>query len=114
MDFTIDAQGRTIGRVATEAARILMGKNSVSYKPNVAPKVTVVVENASKISLTPHKRANTVYTRYSGYPGGLKSETLGDVIEKHSYGEAIRRAVRGMLPANKLRKEMLANLIIKE
>ncbi len=114
MKFTINAQGRTIGRVATEAAIILMGKNSVLYKPNVAPKVTVTIENASKMSITPQKRAGVVYTRHSGYPGGLKTETLESVITKHSYGEVLKRAVRGMLPANKLRKVMLANLIIKE
>lgn len=114
MKFIINAQDKKIGRIATEAATILMGKNTPSYRPNVAPNVTVVIENASKISLTPKKREGVIYTRHSGYPGGLTSETLGDVIAKHSHGEAIKRAVRGMLPANKLRKKMLANLIITE
>lgn len=114
MNYTIDAQGKKLGRVATETAMILMGKNKPSYKPNVAPDVKVVIENASKLAISEKKKDDTVYTRYSGYPGGLKVETLGAVVEKKSYGEVLKRAVYGMLPANKLRKIMLSNLTIKE
>lgn len=114
MDYTIDAEGKKLGRVATEAAMVLMGKNKPDYRPNVAPNVRVIIENGSKLAISEKKKDETIYTRYSGYPGGLKSETLGDVIEKKSHGEVIRRAVHGMLPANKLRKIMLSHLIVKE
>ncbi|MEX0909807.1 MAG: 50S ribosomal protein L13 [Candidatus Paceibacterota bacterium] len=114
MDYSIDAQGKKLGRVATQTAMILMGKNKPNYKPNVAPNVKVVIENASKLAITDKKKDETLYTRYSGYPGGLKVENLQSVIEKKSYGEALKRAVYGMLPANKLRKIMLSNLTIKE
>ena len=114
MDYTIDAQGKKLGRVATQAAMILIGKNKPNYRPNVAPSVKVVIENASKLSIADKKKDQTLYTRHSGYPGGLKVENLRSVVEKKSYGEALRRAVYGMLPANKLRKIMLSNLTVKE
>lgn len=114
MNYTIDAQGKKLGRVASEAAMLLMGKNKPSYKPNVAPEVTVKIENVSKLDISEKKRDDKVYTRYSNYPGGLKSETLGEVIEKKTEAEALRRAVYGMLPANRLRKVMLSHLVIEE
>jgi large subunit ribosomal protein L13 len=114
MDYKIDAKGKKLGRVATETAMILMGKNKPNYRPNIAPNVKVVVENASKLSITDKKKSETLYTRYSGYPGGLKVENLKSVIEKKNYGEVLKRAIHGMLPANKLRKVMLSNLTIKE
>lgn len=114
MNYTIDAEGKKLGRVASEVAMILMGKNKPTYKRNLAPDVLVKIENASKLDISEKKRGDKVYTRYSGYPGGLKSETLGEVIDKKTEAEALRRAVYGMLPANKLRKIMLSRLVIEE
>lgn len=114
MNYTIDAQGKKLGRVASEAAMLLMGKNKPDYKRNVAPDVTVKIENASKLDISEKKREDKVYTRYSNYPGGLKSETLGAVIDKKTEAEALRRAIYGMLPANRLRKVMLSHLVIEE
>lgn len=114
MDYTIDAKGKKLGRVATEAAMILMGKNKPDFRSNVAPNVRLVIENASKLAISEKKKDETLYTRYSGYPGGLKVQSLGEIIEKKSYGEALKKAIYGMLPANKLRKVMLSNLTIKE
>jgi len=114
MDYIIDAQGKKLGRIASETAMILMGKNRPNYRPNVAPAVRVIINNASKLSISEKKKDDTIYTSYSGYPGGLKETTLRATVEKKSYGEALRRAVYGMLPANKLRKVMLSHLVINE
>src|SRR5680860_27478 len=113
MNYTIDAQEKKLGRVASEAAKILMGKNTATYKANVAPDVVVTITNASKLDISEKKRGDKIYTHYSGYPGGLKSETLGDVLDKKSHAEALKRAVYGMLPANRLRKIMLTHLVIE-
>ena len=115
MEHKIDATNKTVGRVATEAAMVLMGKNTPHYKRNQNPEVTVVIENASKVRITtPKKLKMKTYQRYSGYPGGLKVSTMEEVIEKKGYGEIFRKAVHGMLPANKLRKQMMKNLVINE
>lgn len=96
----VDVKGQILGRVSTRIARLLMGKD----KP-------VVVINASKIRVTGKKETDKVYYRHSGYPGGLRSETLGE-LRKRRPEEIIRRAVRGMLPKNKLQKERLKRLQI--
>lgn len=114
MDYVIDAQGKKLGRVASEAAKVLMGKNTPDYRPNVAPEVKVRIQNASQLDISEKKLKGKVYTRYTGYPGGLKKETLEEVIDKKTHAEALRRAVYGMLPANKLRKIMLSNLVVEE
>lgn len=112
--YTIDAAGKRIGRVASEAARVLMGKHLPTYQPNLAGDVTVSITNASQLEITEAKRDQKTYTRYSGYPGGLKTETLEQVIDKKGAGEAIRRAVYGMLPGNKLRSPRMKRLQISE
>ncbi|MAZ40925.1 50S ribosomal protein L13 [bacterium] len=112
--FTIDAQDRQLGRVASEAALLLRGKTTPDFKANVAPKVKVHVVNASKLNITERKAKGKVYTRYTGYPGGLREQTLEELIAKKGHGEAVRKAVYGMLPGNKLRKEMLKNLTITD
>ena len=114
MKYTIDAENKKIGRVATQAAVFLMGKNMPSFKRNVAPQVTVEIKNASKASIDEKKKSQKTYSRYSGYPGGLKKPTMTEVIGKKGYSELFREAVRGMLPKNKLRSKMIKNLIIKE
>ncbi len=110
--FTIDAAGRTLGRVASEAAKMLMGKTLADYTPHIRSDVKVTVINASKIYTRERKKKQTVYTTYSGYPGGLKKETLAHLIERKGEGEAIRRAVQRMLPNNTMRNARMKNLTV--
>ena len=114
MKYTLDAENKTIGRVATEAAVFLMGKNKPEFARNVIPQVTVEIKNASKASIHEKKRETKTYSRYSGYPGGLRQPTMVQVIAKHGYSELFKEAVKGMLPKNKLRSKMMNNLIITE
>ena len=111
--YTIDATDRTLGRVASEAAHALLGKRSVQYVQNLAMPMKVVIENASKLHLPSLRTAGKVYTRYTGYPGGLRSITMAEVIEKKGIEEVVRVTVDGMLPRNKLRTQRMKNLIIK-
>ncbi len=110
---TIDAKGRVPGRVATEAAVLLMGKNLTSFARNKIPEVSVEVLNTSEMKFEDKKREGKSYYRHSGYPGQLKKETMREVIAKKGGGEVLRRAIYGMLPKNKLRPQMMKNLKIK-
>ena len=112
--YTIDAQNKSLGRVASEAAVVLMGKTDADYKPNVVKDVKVQIINASKAKIHPKKMDDKLYKRYSGYPGGLKETPMKKVVEKKGYSELFKMAVRGMLPANKLRPLMLKNLQVTE
>lgn len=111
---TIDAQEKSLGRVASEAATLLRGKDNVDYTPHVIPTAQVKIVNASKLAISERKMNDKVYRRYTGYPSGLREEKLGRLIERRGYSEVIRRAVHGMLASNKLRKRMLNNLIIED
>lgn len=113
-EHKIDATGRSLGRVASEAATLLMGKNEPSFVRHKLSGNKVVIVNASKLAISQKKMDEKEYTRHSGYPGSLRKETLGSFIKRRGYGEALRKAVRGMLPDNKLRPEMLKNLEITE
>ena len=112
-EYTIDATGKRLGIVATEAATYLMGKDQPDFAKNVVAPVKVTIENASKLDLT-EKKQEAIYQRYSGYPGGRKEETFAHLAERLGYAEPVMRTVRGMLPSNKLRNEMLKNLTINE
>ncbi|MAF59511.1 MAG: 50S ribosomal protein L13 [Candidatus Pacebacteria bacterium] len=114
MKHEIDATGKKLGRIATEAAHILLGKGSVDFEKHIAADVKVDVTNASKMDVGEKKMEQKEYTRYSGYPGGLKIETAGDIVAKKGHSELIRKAVYGMLPSNRLRKTRLKNLNITE
>ncbi|NTV44260.1 MAG: 50S ribosomal protein L13 [Candidatus Yonathbacteria bacterium] len=114
MEHTIDAQGKSLGRVATEAASVLMGKNTVTFARNITPDVQVRIVNASKAAVSDKKKGEKVYTRYSGYPGGLKGETLAQVIARKGYQEVFRRAVKGMLPKNRLQPVMMKRLTVED
>ena len=114
MKYTLDAENKKIGRVATQAAVYLMGKNTPAFARNVIPEVTVEIVNTSKASLDENKMSTKVYSRYSGYPGGLRQPTMEQVIAKKGHSELFREAVLGMLPKNKLRQKMMNNLIITE
>lgn len=113
MEYTIDAQNKNLGRVATEAAHVLMGKNSPDFKKHVVADVVVKIVNSKMLSITPKKATSKIYTHYTGYPGGLRERTLEDVIEKKGIEEVIQKAVYGMLPGNKLRAKRMKNLSIQ-
>ncbi len=112
--YTIDAKGKKLGRIASEAASILMGKNSVTFARHKAPDVRVSVVNASKLSISEKHLTNDKFARFSGYQGGLRFDTLSEVIKKHGYQWAVTHAVRGMIPKNRLRPGMLKRLTIKD
>lgn len=114
MKYTLDAENKRIGRIATEAAVFLMGKNLVSFAKNTIPDVKVEIKNTSKALIDDSKKEQKYYSRYSGYPGGLRQPTMEQVISKKGYGELFKEAVKGMLPKNKLRARMMNNLIISE
>jgi large subunit ribosomal protein L13 len=113
MQYIIDATGKKLGRVASEAASILRGKKDVGFAPNKVSADTVIIENASKIDL-PEWRLDEEYKTYSGYPGGLKHESRGHLKDRRGVREVVMRTVRGMLPRNKLRTPMLKNLTIND
>jgi large subunit ribosomal protein L13 len=114
MKYTLDAQNKKVGRVATEAAVFLMGKNNPDYARNKIPQVTVEIKNASKASIEDKKKEQKTFARYSGYPGGLRKPNMVSVISKKGYSEVFKEAVWGMLPKNKLREKMMLNLVITE
>jgi len=113
-EHTIDAKEKSIGRIASQAAVFLMGKNTTSYKKHMAPSVKVHIVNASKAKVNPKRLDDKIYKSFSGYPGGLKEKPMGEVIAKKGYSELFRIAVKGMLPANKLRSIMMKNLEVTE
>lgn len=112
--YTIDAAGKTLGRVAAEAAKALMGKTSADYTPHIRSNVEVSVVNAGKLYTREKKRVQKIYTTYSGYPGGLKSESLASLNARKGKGEAIRRAVKRMLPRNTMLVGRMKNLLITD
>src|SRR3954471_19258357 len=107
--LVVDASGQTLGRLATQIADVLRGKRKPEYTPHVDVGDFVVVVNAEKIAVTGNKLADKRYYRHSGYPGGLRSRTLGDMLERRPE-EVIRRAVRGMMPRNRLARKQLTKL----
>lgn len=109
-----DAKGRKLGRLASNIAEKLMGKDRVDFTRRKAPNVEVQVENASQLDISSKKLNNKTYTSYSGHPGGQKEETAQEVVSQEGYSELIRKAVYGMLPDNKLRDQMMKNLTISE
>ena len=111
---TIDAAGKSLGRIASEAAFLLMGKDTAAYARNKEAATVVEIVHAREMKITGMKRVQKKYTRYTGHPGGQRVESLTQVIEKKGYGEALRKAIRGMLPPNKLRARMLKNIRIAE
>lgn len=112
--YIVDAKGRVPGRVATEVAVLLMGKNRVDFTRNRIPEVEVEVISSSQMSLAVKKLKNKMYSSHSGFPGNLKRQAQGRLIETRGSREVLRRAVYGMLPKNKLRARMMNNLKIKE
>lgn len=109
--YLVDAQDAVLGRLATQIAGVLRGKNKPIYTPSVDTGDFVIVVNAEKIALTGHKLANKIYYNHSGFTGGLKEITAGKLLEKRP-ADLIKRAVKGMLPKNKLSRHMLKKLKI--
>jgi large subunit ribosomal protein L13 len=107
--YVVDATDETLGRLASRIARTLEGKNKPTYSPTLDSGDHVVVVNAAKIAVTSDKKETKLYVRHSGYPHGLKSETLGHLLERRPE-EVIRRAVKGMLPRNRLGAQQLTKL----
>jgi large subunit ribosomal protein L13 len=107
--WVVDADGKTLGRLATQIAEVLRGKRKPTYTPHVDVGDFVIVVNAEKIAVTGNKLADKRYYRHSGYPGGIKSRTLGEMLERRPE-EVIRKAVKGMLPRNRLARQQLTKL----
>jgi large subunit ribosomal protein L13 len=107
--YVVDATGQTLGRLATQVARILRGKHKSTYSPSVDGGDCVVVVNAEKIHVTGRKLDQKMYYRHSGYPGGLKEISLRDLLQKHPQ-RVIEFAVRGMLPKNRLGRQIFKHL----
>jgi large subunit ribosomal protein L13 len=109
--YLVDAEGQTLGRLATRIADTLRGKRKPEYTPHIDTGDFVVVVNAEKIAVTGKKRDDKVYYRHSGYPGGLRERTLGEELERRPT-EVLRTAVKGMLPRNRLARKQLTKLKI--
>lgn len=109
--YVVDAQGKTLGRLATEIARVLRGKHKPIFQPNVDTGDFVIVVNCDKIHVTGNRMTDKFYYRHSGYPGGLKAVSLRDMLKTHP-DRVIREAVWGMLPHNSLGRQQLRKLKI--
>ena len=107
--YVVDAENKVLGRLATQVAAVLRGKHKPIFTPHVDTGDFVVVINAGKVHLTGNKLDNKMYYRHSGYPGGIKSSSAGELLEKKPE-TIIKHAVRGMLPKNKLGREQFRKL----
>jgi large subunit ribosomal protein L13 len=107
--YVVDATDETLGRLASRIARVLEGKHKPTYAPNLDSGDHVIVLNARRIAVTSDKLESKLYIRHSGYPQGLKQETLGQLLERRPE-EVIRRAVKGMLPRTRLGAQQLRKL----
>jgi large subunit ribosomal protein L13 len=107
--FVVDLEGKVLGRAATEIARVLRGKHKAIYTPSVDTGDFVVVVNAEKVTLTGNKMADKMYHRHTGYPGGIRSINAEKLLDKKPE-DLIKKAVKGMLPKNKLGRQMFKKL----
>ncbi len=107
--YVVDAEGLTLGRMATEVARRLRGKHKATFTPHMDTGDHVIIVNADKVVLSPGKAEAKRIWRHSGYPGGIKSETYADMLDR-APAEAVRRSVTGMLPKNRLGRQMATKL----
>ncbi|MFA6341097.1 MAG: 50S ribosomal protein L13 [Candidatus Paceibacterota bacterium] len=111
--YTIDATGEKLGRVATRAVALLIGKQLVEFARNKVFNVQVVINNASKLDIMEGKLKKS-YKRFSGYPGGLHEKSMEQIMERKGKGTVLKLAISGMLPHNKLKSRVIRNLIINE
>ncbi len=109
--YVVDAEGQTLGRLATQIADVLRGKRKAAYTPHVDTGDFVVVVNAEKIQVTGGKLDEKMYYRHSGYPGGLKARPLREQLQRQP-AEVLRKAVKGMLPKNRLARQQITKLKI--
>jgi len=107
--WVVDASDETLGRLASRIAKVLQGKNKPVYTPNIDTGDFVVVINAEKVKVTGRKKSQKSYHSHSGYPGGARSHTLREMLEKHP-DRVIMQAVKGMLPKNRLARQQLRKL----
>ncbi len=107
--FLLDAEGRSLGRLATQAANLLRGKGKPTFSPHVDCGDFVIVVNASKVRLTGSKATDKIYYRHTEYPGGLRSRTAGQVLAERPE-RLVRDAVSGMLPKNRLSRRLITKL----
>lgn len=107
--YVVDAEGKTLGRLASQVAAILRGKNKPTFTPHVDGGDYVIVINAEKVEVTGKKRSEKIYKRHTGYPGGLRGLTFEQLLEKHPE-EIVRHAVKGMMPTGKLGRQMFKKL----
>jgi large subunit ribosomal protein L13 len=107
--YVVDADGLVLGRLATEVARVLRGKHKPTFAPHLDTGDHVIIVNADKVVLTSDKGDRKIVYRHSGYPGGIKSETFGRLLERRPE-EAVRRSIRGMLPKTRLGRQQLTKL----
>lgn len=110
----VDATGHSMGRLCSEVAKMLRGKNKVNYTPHVDCGDNVIIINAEKAILTGDKWTDRKYVRYSGYPGGQRTETPQVVMDKKGVYDLYRKMVRGMLPKNRLGDKIINNLYVYE
>jgi large subunit ribosomal protein L13 len=109
--YVVDAADQTLGRLASRIARVLEGKNKPTFTPSMDSGDHVIVLNAARVAVTRDKKESKFYVRHSGYPQGFKQESLGHLLERRPE-EVIRRAVKGMLPRNRLGAQQLRKLKI--
>jgi large subunit ribosomal protein L13 len=107
--YVVDAEGLTLGRMATEVARVLRGKHKPTFTPNLDTGDFVIIVNADKVVLTSNKADSKMVYRHSGYPGGIRSRTYAQLLDEKP-AEAVRRTVRGMLPKTRLGRAQLKKL----
>ncbi len=112
-EYIIDATNKRLGRIATEVAAILIGKNTTNFAKNVVEPVVVTVTNARLLDIN-EKRKEMEFQRYSGYPGGRSVESLDHLAKRLGYEEVVRRVVSGMIPKNKLHTPRMHNLVVTE
>jgi large subunit ribosomal protein L13 len=106
--YVIDAQGKSLGRVAAQAASMLRGKNKPTYEPSQETGDFVVIVNAEKVAVTGRKRQNKMYYHHTGFPGGLKGQTFAKLIDRDPVGP-LEIAIRGMLPKGPLGRKLYKN-----
>lgn len=113
MRHVIDAQGQMLGRLASQIAHILQGKNNPAYQPNRSGGTAVVVKNVSKVKVSGKKYSDKIYYKHTGYMGHLKKRTYSQVFEKDP-AKVLEMAVYNMLPKNRLRKDRMRKLVIEK
>jgi len=108
--YVVDANGLVLGRMATEIAKLLRGKHKPTYTPNMDCGDDIIVINAEKVKLTGKKNANKTYYRHTGYPGGLKSQKVSNILEGKNPEKVVKLAIKRMIPNNPLGRKQLKNL----